>query len=111
MVNPQEGLRILKNYNDCSAYHNLYHQKLLKKDIPTRPTFPLLPKHNHENEYAIMLLRKALFEHSITLRFESVSQRFYKEFGNTPSDNPLTIPDYLTHCNDTHLGSPNSGDR
>ena len=32
MVNPQESLKILSNYNDFEAYKNIYYQKILKKE-------------------------------------------------------------------------------
>lgn len=30
MVNPQESLKILANYNDLEAYNNIFKQKILK---------------------------------------------------------------------------------
>lgn len=30
MVNPQESLKILANYNDFDAYNTIFRQKLLK---------------------------------------------------------------------------------
>ena len=32
MVNPQESLNILTNYNDFSAFQTIYSQKIIKKD-------------------------------------------------------------------------------
>lgn len=41
MVNPQESLKILANYNDFEAYNNIFKQKILKKN--TDDSFNFLP--------------------------------------------------------------------
>jgi hypothetical protein len=78
MVNPQESLRMLANYNDFDAYNNIYRQKILKNNQDDALCF--LPKlKSHEDfEFAKMQLRKIIFEYCVANKFETVSQRYYK---------------------------------
>lgn len=80
MVNPQESLKILANYNDFEAYRSVFSQKILKKDeLKDLIVFPvLMPKTRDELEYTKMKLKKVLFDTSVVRRFESVSTRYYK---------------------------------
>ena len=103
MVNPQESLKILSNYNDFGAYQTLYNQKVLKKEEKKDSfEFPAaFPKGHHETEFTTMLLKKLLFQVSVAMKFESVSLRYYKEFGhhfnlkNILAD--YKVPNYLPY--------------
>jgi hypothetical protein len=63
MVNPQESLKILSNFNDFEAYKSIYNQKMIKKeDIKETPEFTTAsPKSKNDLEYAKMLLKNILF--------------------------------------------------
>ena len=80
MVNPQESLKVLANYNDFDAYNTIFRQKLLKEGSLGQLAFFEKVKSPAEVGYTTMLLRKAFFEYCVAKRFESVSQRYYKEF-------------------------------
>lgn len=100
MVNPQESLKILTNFNDFEAYDSIFKQKLLK--IQNSPNIAFLEKvGNHQDaQYTQMILRKVIFDYCVLNKFDTISQRYYKEFESvtkTSSDylKTLVVPSYL----------------
>ena len=108
MVNPQESLNILSNYNDFDAYNTLYRQKIRKVEQPNLIEFPgASPTKADEVDYVTMLLRKVMFDYGVVYKFETVSLRYYREFTqNKPLQmkekeeklQDYKLPAYLPFC-------------
>ena len=70
MVNPQESLKILANYNDLEAFNIIFKQSILKQKVPEAGyTFLEDTKSAEDWAYTKMLLRKAVFEYCVVNKF------------------------------------------
>jgi hypothetical protein len=79
MVNPQESLKVLANYNDFEAFNNIFRQRVLKQNPGEDPlAFLPEPKSREEMAFTKMLIRKVVLEYCVVHKFETISSRYYK---------------------------------
>lgn len=79
MVNPDESLKILRNFKDYSTYQEVFKQKFLKQSPDSKANFlPQLPKNKIEEEYTTVKLEQMLFAYNVLNHFQLISLRFYK---------------------------------
>lgn len=85
MLDVKECLKVLSNFRDFNTYLLIYGQKMLKRTqvlVDDDPYLPQRPKHDHEVDYTIFCLQKSLFEYQVANRFETISNRYYKEYSS-----------------------------
>lgn len=69
MVNPEESLKILKNFCDVTTFQSVYKQKFLKKPQEDSAEFlSYLPKSDLEEDYTIVKLGEVLNLYNIVHR-------------------------------------------